>query len=48
MPLLMNIGISVHKKPYKNGILLAATRNFTFALGAMIGVKALDILLSNA
>lgn len=32
----MNIGISVHKKPYKNGILLAATRNSAFTLGAMI------------
>lgn len=44
----MSIDISVHKKPYKNGILLAATKNSAFALGAMIDVKALDILLSNA
>ncbi|MBP3676520.1 MAG: hypothetical protein J6I71_08590, partial [Campylobacter sp.] len=34
--LSMSIDISVHKKPYKNGILLAATRNSAFTLGAMI------------
>ena len=32
----MSIDISVHKKPYKNGILLAATKNSAFTLGAMI------------
>lgn len=36
------------KKLYNRGILLAATKNSAFALGAMIDVKALDILLSNA